>query len=122
MPENKYKPQSEQQKPIMQFGFPKMLLTLDQFGAPLPGFNVKGEDSVRTYCGGLVSLLIMLLAFLFATLKLQQLLSKGNPSVNNYVQRDAFDENDIWRGNENEDFQMAFAVVNYVSGDVKYDS
>ena len=101
---------------------PKMLLTLDQFGAPLPGFNVHGEDSVRTYCGGLVSLLIMLLAFLFATLKLQHLLSKHNPSVNNFVERDAFDENDIWRGEENEDFQMAFAVVDYVSGDVKNDS
>ena len=54
-------------------GLPKMLLTLDMFGAPLPAFNMQGEDTVRTHCGGCISLAIMYVTFLFATLKLQQL-------------------------------------------------
>ena len=41
--------------------------------------------------------------------------------MSNFLEREAFNKNDIWRGEENEDFQMAFAVVDYVSGDVKND-
>ena len=83
------------------FGLPKVLLTLDMFGAPLPTFNLKGEEKVRTHCGGCTSLIIIYVTFLFATLKLQHLLSKHNPTVNTFVQRDALDENEIWSGEDN---------------------
>ena len=89
---------------VAYLGLPRMLLTLDMFGSPLPAFNVRGEQSVRTHCGGCVSLLIMYLTFIFATLKLQHLMSKHNPSVNYFVERDAFDESDVWDGEDNEDF------------------
>ena len=82
-------------------GLPKMLLTLDMFGAQLPTFNLKGEEKVRTHCGGCTSLIIIYVTFLFATLKLQHLLSKHNPTVNTFVQRDALDENEIWSGEDN---------------------
>ena len=81
-----------------------MLLTLDMFGTPLPSFNIQGEDQVRTHCGGCVSLLIMYVTFLFATLKLQHLLSKHNPSVNDFVDTDAYDANFVWSGEDFENF------------------
>ena len=83
---------------------PNMLLTLDMFGSPLPSFNIKGEDTVRTHFGGCVSFIIMFVAFLFATLKLQHLLSRHNPSVNYFVERDAYDGEFIWSGEDFENF------------------
>ena len=76
---------------------------------------------MRTHCGGCVSLVIMYLTFIFATLKLQHLMSKHNPSVNYFVERDAFDDSEIWHGDENEDFQLALMVVDFVTGEVKND-
>jgi len=99
---------------------PKMLLTMDMFGAPLPTFNVRGEESVRTYTGGFVSIIIIYVAFLFASLKLQHLMSKHNPSVNIFKEEDAFDADDVWSGDE-QDFFMAFAVADFVTGELKND-
>ena len=79
---------------------PNMLLTLDMFGAPLPAFNLNGKEKVRTYGGGCMSLSIIYVTFLYATLKLQHLLSKHNPSVNTFLVRDALDENEIWSGED----------------------
>ena len=108
-------------KQAFQFDLPKMLLTLDMFSAPLPVFNLKGRESVRTYCGGCVSLVIMYVTFLFALLKLQHLLSKHNPTVNTFTEHAAFGESDVWTGEENNDFMMAFTVVDYESGEVRDD-
>ena len=76
---------------------------------------------MRTYCGGCVSLVIMYVTLLFALLKLQHLLSKHNPTVNVFTEHAVFGESDVWTGGENEDFMMAFAVVDYVSGEVRDD-
>jgi hypothetical protein len=97
------------------FGLPKMLLTVDMFGSPLPGFNAGGDESVRTHSGGCLSLIIMYITFLFATLKLQHLMMKHNPSVNVFVDEEAFDETDVWYAEE-QDFIMAFSVVDYGTG------
>ena len=97
-----------------------MLLTLDMFGAPLPSFNLKGKEKVRTYGGGCMSLSIIYVTFLYATLKLQHLLSKHNPSVNTFLVRDALSENEIWSG-EDQDFQLALTIVNFATGEVKND-
>lgn len=103
------------------FALPSMLLTLDMFGAGIPAFNVMGKDQVRTHCGGCLSLVILSVTFLFATLKLQHLLSRHNPSVNTFVEKDAFDDSDIWLGTDNEDFMLAVTVVDYATGEVKDD-
>lgn len=63
----------------------------------------------------------MYVLFLFAVLKLQHLLSKHNPSVNTFVERDVFDEEDVWYGAENEEYAMAFSVTHFIDGDVKND-
>ena len=43
-------------------GEKNMQRTLDMYGAPVPAFNVQGIDTVRTHCGGCLSLIIMLTA------------------------------------------------------------
>ena len=98
-----------------------MLLTADMFAKPIPTFNINGETEVRTHLGGCISLLVMYVTFIFATLKLEHLLSRHNPSVNVFVDQDALSSDDIWSGAEEEDFMVAFAVVDYISGDPKND-
>lgn len=67
-----------------------------------------------------MSLSIIYVTFLYATLKLQHLLSKHNPSVNTFLVRDALNENEIWSG-EDQDFQLALTIVNFATGEVKND-
>ena len=98
-----------------------MLLTLDMFSEPLPGFNVRGERSVRTHIGGCISLIIIYVLFLHGMLKFEHLVEKHNPSVNKYMHWNAFSDYDLWKGSENEDFMMAFAVVDFVTNEVKDD-
>ena len=66
-------------------------------------------------------MIIMYVTFIFATLKLQHLMSKHNPSVNVFVDRDAFDESYIWSGADDPDFMMAFMVADYSTGEPKND-
>ena len=54
----------------MKSVFFKPLLRLDMLGANVPTFNIGGQDRVRTYPGGLVSLVILVATFLFGVLKL----------------------------------------------------
>ena len=115
--------ESEQQKEQKtHFALPGMLLTVDMFGAPVPTFKIQGEEKVRTHFGGLISLLIFYVTTWFALLKLQHLLSKYNPQVNIFTEHDAFDESDVWDGNDEDDFMMAFAVVDFYTGEVKNNS
>lgn len=101
------------QMPLLtsKIGLPKMLITMDMFGEPLPTFNIKGESDVRTHCGGCLSIIIIYIMILFATLKMQHLLLKHNPSVNIFTERDAFDETHVWYYNDQVDFMMAFAAT-----------
>lgn len=62
-----------------------------------------------------MTLLIFYILFVFAAQKFQHLVLKHNPVVNTYVERDAFDETDIWYGADHPDFMVAFSVVNFLS-------
>lgn len=88
-----------------------MLLSLDLFGAPAPTFNIRGESEVRTFCGGIVSSVIITVTILFALLKLQHLLSKHNPSVNAFEDKNAWGTGDVMMPGDSDDFMMAFAVT-----------
>lgn len=94
---------------------------MDMFREPLPMFNINGHTHVRTYCGGLVTLAIVCVLFLYAVLKFQHLMSKHNPVVNTFVERDALDEDFVWTGTDNEDFMMAFTLTHFIEGEVKDD-
>lgn len=60
------------------------------------------------------------MTFVFALLKLQKFASRSIPSVNQFVKVDAFDETDIF-DSDKEGFMMAFALTDYVTGEVKED-
>ena len=98
----KEKQSETHQKPelLSGVGLPKMLLTMDMFGEPLPSFNIKGQSDVRTHCGGCLSMLIIITAIAFALAKLEHLLAKQNPSVNIFTNANAFDETEIWRAED----------------------
>ena len=118
---SKLKQKQKREQPTTYFGLPRMLLTADMFPRPIPAFNISGETEVRTHLGGCISIAIMYVTFIFATLKLQHLLSRHNPSVNVFVDQDALSYDDIWDGANEDDFMVAFAVVDYMSGEAKSD-
>ena len=88
-----------------------MLLSLDLFGAPAPTFNISGEGEVRTFCGGIVSSVIITVTMLFSLLKLQHLMSKHNPSINVFEDINAWGTGDVMVPEESDDFMVAFAVT-----------
>ena len=57
---------------------------LDLYGAPVPTLNINGKSSVKTLVGGILSFLIMLTVFLFAALKLEELVLRKQPMLNKY--------------------------------------
>ena len=121
MQQNLQSKQEQSKAEASYFGMPGMLLTLDMYQEPLPTFNIAGFSNVRTHCGGLTTLIIILVLFMFALLKLQHLLSKHNPQVNSFVEKDAFDENDVWTTGDSDDFMMAFTATHFINGEVKND-
>ena len=54
-------------------GYFRFLKGLDMFGKQTPQLNVRGESEVRTNFGGVVSLFILFITFLFASHKMLQL-------------------------------------------------
>ena len=84
------------------------LKKLDLFGRPLPQANLGGMEQVQTHYGGCISLLFAFITFLFASLKLQHLLSKHNPQVNSFVEESAFDIDDKFSIASHSDFMIAF--------------
>ena len=72
------------------------LLSLDMLGAEAPKFNIGGKDSVRTYTGGLVSLLILSATFLFAMLKWQKMLLRNNPEIVSFTDDIAISSDDYY--------------------------
>ena len=98
----------------------KALKSIDMFGAPLPTFKLKGKNPtrLRTYAGVAATLGILLLTLFFAILKLQSLMLKRSPSVNTFVERDAFGDGDVFETDSTE-FMMAFAVEDYVTGEIR---
>ena len=74
-----------------KFFMPPFLAKLDLFGVPLPVFNLRGHDSIKTSTGGIVSMVLMFITFLFASIKMMHLVSRYNPNVSYYVETDFFE-------------------------------
>ena len=60
---------------------------LDMFGQEVPGFRIKGQRSVNTVLGGIVSSAVILITLLFAGLKMVQLVNKNNPVMSEIEQK-----------------------------------
>ena len=55
------------------------LKKLDLFARRFPTFNIKGDDKVQTYFGGLTSIFFYAVVFIIATVKMERLLMRRNP-------------------------------------------
>ena len=94
------------------------LLQLDLLSAPVPKFNIKGETSVKTYCGGLVSIIITIATTYFALHRFNILMNKKNPLISTYTDQSLISHADTFSVGEKSKygFQMAFGLRNYQKG------
>lgn len=89
--------------------FQNVFRNLDSFGKDVPAFNIKGETKVNTAVGGVISTFIITLVLIYASIKLNQLINRDNPNINetdiadHYSIEDRIDLNDI-------NFRMAWSV------------
>ena len=54
---------------------------LDSFGSAVPSLNIRGETTVNTLCGGIVTGLILLVTLIFAAHKATELVDARNPTI-----------------------------------------
>ena len=88
----------------------KTLKKIDIFGAPIPTLNLRGERSVNTAVGSMVSILVFTTTLLFGLLKLQHLIERKNPTI--MVVNSPLNANETFDTGSN-DFMMAFAVSDF---------
>lgn len=86
------------------------------FGVAVPTLNIAGEDRIRTHYGGCLSMLIFYVTFLFATLKLQIMFERKRPIIVTNVDQTAFVDGQEYKTDEEENFNFAVGVSNFMSG------
>ena len=59
---------------------------LDLFQIPIPAFNVKAEESIKTLCGAATSMIILVTLFYYGLVKTIQLIDKSNVQIAKYEQ------------------------------------
>ena len=67
----------------------KLVRASDMFGEPIPSFNLGGDHRVTTIVGGLTSMFILGITFLFSLVQLQHLLQRANPIINIIKRKEA---------------------------------
>ena len=68
------------------------MLSIDNFGLPIPSFNLKGKTHITTWVGGLLSAIIFTITLAYATQKLHALYLGLDPTINENVQANYFYE------------------------------
>ena len=94
---------------------------IDGFGQEIPSFNIKGETRVNTVFGGIITVAILTLTLAYAILKGIDLVTRKNPTINDYVIPSYF--HDLEYVNLDEiGFKVAFSFRNYSSLELIDDS
>ena len=91
--------------------FHSRLVKLDNFAKEVPTFNIKGEPRVNTVCGGVSTILILILALAYAAIKLTELTSRRNPTINDSKIDNYFKSSETVKFNKI-NWRMAFSVEN----------
>ena len=60
------------------------------FGQPIPAFNIKGKDKVKTLIGGILSYIIISVTLGYAINLIPDLILKTNPIINESKIQDYF--------------------------------
>ena len=90
------------------------------FGRPMPTFNLNGKAEVKTYTGGVMSVILVGVLIAYGMMKLLQLLDKHNPNLAQYTETNVFDFNDQLNLNDI-DFRFAFTIEGYLDQEMKDD-
>ena len=85
---------------------------MDNFGKEYPAFNIGGGTRHVTTFGGIISALILTVTFLYATIKMTQLVDP-NPVMTELTIPGYYSSLDQFYLNQN-GFKMAFAVQGYL--------
>ena len=59
-----------------------MITSFDKFSKPVPSMNIKGETSISTLWGGVLSCLILIVVLAFGVSKSFELIDPRNPQIN----------------------------------------
>ena len=98
----------------------RVLHQVDMFGKPIPAFNIKGENSVKSLAGGCLTLTIMGLVFTYAVIKGVQLINRSNPIMSEIMVPGYYSPIDMINLNEI-NFRMAFTIEGYLERKRKDD-
>ena len=110
----------EPQQSALRINFLNMFKKLDMFQEDVPGFNVRGIRRVRSCAGGFFSFIVLSVTFAFALLKGDQLLSRFNPSINQFNEEDYY-TNDDRLSLADTNFNMAFAIEDHYLRESRHD-
>ena len=56
----------------------------DMLAKPIPTFNVKGEETIKTNLGAFMSMVIAITVMYYSALKFVQLYTRHNPAISTY--------------------------------------
>ena len=91
------------------------ITNIDLFDEAVPTHNLNGKRTVGSTIGGLTTLSMFYIIFLFGMTKLLHLVSRQNPTVNNYSRKDAFESDQKLSLNDSQ-FMIAFTMESYFTG------
>lgn len=80
---------------------------------------MQGETRVFTSMGGIMTLIIVYVTFLYATLKFQHLVERNNPQVVQWKKNGVL-QDEVFHSDE-DNFMIAFAIEDFVTYDSKTD-
>lgn len=90
----------------------KILENLDLFKSSLPSFNLRGETELASSCGTVISMCILGIMLVYASLKMMSLTTRSNPSITTVVNEDYFDSTEVLNYAER-GLRFAFTIEGY---------
>jgi len=82
------KPRRRQLISLKGLKLSSLLEKIDQFGRPLPTFNLNGEKMVHTVTGGLMTFAILVTILCYGSLKFYQMVTNHNANVTSVLETD----------------------------------
>lgn len=76
---------------LRNFLINKTIDKIDFFSKPIPTFNMRGKKKIPSLAGGFLSISVVMVVLLYATVKLSHLLTRHNPQITQYLDVGALD-------------------------------
>ena len=89
-----------------------VLTNLDFYGKDVPAFNIKGQNRVNTVFGGIMTSMVLVLTLIYTVIKLDELYSRQNPIISEWIMPDNIDPKDVIDFNAI-NFKFAFTIEGF---------